>query len=223
MAGHEVRLDPVLGAIVHVVGDRQSRPNLPVSGCPFCVGGLEAPDSYDVKSFANRWPAMPGDRCEVVLYTSDHDATFWSLGPHGRDGWWTCGPSGPWRSEHGPTSNTCSPSRTEVQRSVRRSLIRTVRSTPTTTYRVGSLVDWPLVGAPTNDLAVALRGGRRLVGLGAVRPDVPDLPGARAAGGPHRPGLDGRCRSRRSLRHPGGRLGRISIGCTTVPCRTCCG
>ena len=23
---------------------------------------------------------MPGDRCEVVLYTPEHDATFWSLG-----------------------------------------------------------------------------------------------------------------------------------------------
>ena len=83
MAGHEVRLDPVLGTVVHVVGGRQARPNLPVSGCPFCVGGLEAPEAYDVKSFANRWPAMPGERCEVVLYTSEHDATFWSLGADG--------------------------------------------------------------------------------------------------------------------------------------------
>jgi UDPglucose--hexose-1-phosphate uridylyltransferase len=26
---------------------------------------------------------MPGDRCEVILYTPDHDATFWSLGTVG--------------------------------------------------------------------------------------------------------------------------------------------
>jgi UDPglucose--hexose-1-phosphate uridylyltransferase len=26
---------------------------------------------------------MPGDRCEVVLYTPQHDATFWSLGAEG--------------------------------------------------------------------------------------------------------------------------------------------
>ena len=26
---------------------------------------------------------MPDDRCEVVLYTSEHDATFWSLGVGG--------------------------------------------------------------------------------------------------------------------------------------------
>jgi UDPglucose--hexose-1-phosphate uridylyltransferase len=77
------RIDPVLGTVVHVVGARQKRPNLPSTGCPFCVGGIEAPDPYDVKSFPNRWPAMPGDRCEVVLYTSEHDATFPSLGIDG--------------------------------------------------------------------------------------------------------------------------------------------
>jgi UDPglucose--hexose-1-phosphate uridylyltransferase len=36
-----------------------------------------------VRWFRNRWPAMPGDRCEVVLYTSQHDATFTSLGVEG--------------------------------------------------------------------------------------------------------------------------------------------
>ncbi|MGB0114545.1 MAG: hypothetical protein WBP59_15095 [Ilumatobacteraceae bacterium] len=66
-----------------MVGSRQARPNQPTSGCPFCVGGVEAPESYDVKSFPNRWPAMEGDRCEVVLYTPEHDATFTSLGAAG--------------------------------------------------------------------------------------------------------------------------------------------
>ncbi len=79
----EVRIDPSTGTVVHVVGTRQKRPNLPSSGCPFCVGGLEAPEPYDVRWFRNRWPAMEGDRCEVVLYTPDHDATFASLGPVG--------------------------------------------------------------------------------------------------------------------------------------------
>jgi UDPglucose--hexose-1-phosphate uridylyltransferase len=79
----EVRIDPVLGTVVHVVGARQKRPNLPSTGCPFCVGGIEAPEPYDVRWFSNRWPAMAGDRCEVVLYTSDHDATFPSLGVTG--------------------------------------------------------------------------------------------------------------------------------------------
>lgn len=80
---HDVRTEPSLGTVVHVVGTRQRRPNRPPTGCPFCVGGLESPEPYDVKSFPNRWPAMPDDRCEVALYTSAHDATLWSLGTVG--------------------------------------------------------------------------------------------------------------------------------------------
>jgi len=79
----DTRVDPYLGTVVHIVGTRQTRPNLPSTGCPFCPGGLEAPDPYDVRWFRNRWPAMSGDRCEVVLYTSEHDATFFSLGVGG--------------------------------------------------------------------------------------------------------------------------------------------
>ncbi len=79
----DIRIDPFLGTRVHVVGTRQARPNLPSSGCPFCPGGLEAPEPYDVRWFPNRWPAMQGDRCEVVLYTPEHDATFTSLGVSG--------------------------------------------------------------------------------------------------------------------------------------------
>jgi len=77
------RVDPHLGIVVHVVASRQSRPNLPADGCPFCVGGLEAPEPYLAKSFPNRWPALGEGRCEVVLYTPDHDATFHSLGAEG--------------------------------------------------------------------------------------------------------------------------------------------
>ncbi len=79
----DTRVDSYLGTVVHVVGTRQARPNLPSSGCPFCPGGLEAPAPYDVRWFRNRWPAMAGERCEVVLYTSEHDATFSSLGVDG--------------------------------------------------------------------------------------------------------------------------------------------
>lgn len=79
----DVRIDPYHGSVVHVVGTRQARPNLPSTGCPFCPGGIEAPDPYEVRWFRNRWPAMPGDRCEVILYTSRHDATFWELGVDG--------------------------------------------------------------------------------------------------------------------------------------------
>jgi len=80
----DIRVDPVLGTVVHVVGSRQARPNQPTNpnavDCPFCPGGLEAPDDYDVRWFINRWPAMPDDRCEVVLYSPRHDASMATLG-----------------------------------------------------------------------------------------------------------------------------------------------
>jgi len=79
----DLRYDVHSDARVYVVGARQRRPNLPEEACPFCPGGLEAPESYDVRSVPNRWPPMPDDRCELVLYTPRHDATFWSLGVGG--------------------------------------------------------------------------------------------------------------------------------------------
>lgn len=103
MAG-ELRLDPLTRQWVNIVGHRQSRPNLP-DGCPFCVGGLEAPEPYDTRWFPNRWPAYePGPpfdatgiataagpdgttphqdavgASEVVLYSPRHDASLGSLG-----------------------------------------------------------------------------------------------------------------------------------------------
>ena len=82
-AGVDARVDPLTGALVHVVGARQGRPNQPDASCPFCPGGVEAPDPYEVRWFVNRWPAMPQERCEVVLYTPEHDATFHSIGAAG--------------------------------------------------------------------------------------------------------------------------------------------
>lgn len=79
----DLRIDPVTGTPTVIVGSRQGRPNLPADGCPFCVGGLEAPEPYRVRSFPNRWPALGDERCEVVLYTPDHDQTFWGLGVDG--------------------------------------------------------------------------------------------------------------------------------------------
>ena len=75
----DIRTDTYLGTVVHVVADRQHRPNLPIVGCPFCVGGLEAPEQYSVRSFPNRWPALEEGYCEVVLYSPDHEATFGTL------------------------------------------------------------------------------------------------------------------------------------------------
>jgi UDPglucose--hexose-1-phosphate uridylyltransferase len=73
------RVDPLTGDLVYVVAERQARPNLPSTGCPFCPGGLEAPEPYEVRWFPNRWPALPDERSEIVLYTPRHDAAFWEL------------------------------------------------------------------------------------------------------------------------------------------------
>jgi UDPglucose--hexose-1-phosphate uridylyltransferase len=71
--------DPLSGRQVIVVPDRQTRPNLPEDGCPFCVGGHEAPAPYDVRWFVNRWPSLDGGRAEVVLFSPDHDASLGTL------------------------------------------------------------------------------------------------------------------------------------------------
>ncbi|MEI2639916.1 MAG: DUF4931 domain-containing protein [Microthrixaceae bacterium] len=75
--------DPLTGRETVVVASRQSRPNLPDRGCPFCPGGLEAPEPYETRWFTNRWPALGDARCEVVLYSPEHHASFWSLGVDG--------------------------------------------------------------------------------------------------------------------------------------------
>jgi UDPglucose--hexose-1-phosphate uridylyltransferase len=95
----ELRFDPLTREWVNIVGSRQTRPNLPATECPFCVGGLEAPDPYDVRWFTNRWPALsPGDpidlaaaadagittvpatgACEVVLFSPEHDESLSTL------------------------------------------------------------------------------------------------------------------------------------------------
>ena len=83
MSDAELRIDPLTGAYVMVTPWRQRRPNLPEGSCPFCPGGLEAPEPYDVRSVPNRWPALPDGRHEVVLHTPDHDASFVTMGEAG--------------------------------------------------------------------------------------------------------------------------------------------
>jgi UDPglucose--hexose-1-phosphate uridylyltransferase len=63
----ELRFDPLTREWVNIAGARQGRPNLPSAECPFCVGGLEAPDPYELRWFTNRWPALaPGDPVDLV-------------------------------------------------------------------------------------------------------------------------------------------------------------
>ncbi len=83
----EVRRDVLLGDAVAIASHRQGRTyHPPADQCPLCptTGDRlsEIPDSsYDVAVFENRFPSLAGDsgRCEVVCFTSDHDASFASL------------------------------------------------------------------------------------------------------------------------------------------------
>jgi UDPglucose--hexose-1-phosphate uridylyltransferase len=90
----EFRRDPLTREWVNIVGHRQARPNLPDAGCPFCVGGLEAAEPYDVRWFENRWPPLaPGPAIdaesddpvvavgasEVVLFSPTHNASLSTL------------------------------------------------------------------------------------------------------------------------------------------------
>ncbi|MCX5169549.1 galactose-1-phosphate uridylyltransferase [Streptomyces antibioticus] len=83
----EVRRDPLLGDAVAIASHRQGRTyHPPADECPLCPSQgdrlSEIPDSsYDVVVFENRFPSLAGDsgRCEVVCFTSDHDASFADL------------------------------------------------------------------------------------------------------------------------------------------------
>jgi UDPglucose--hexose-1-phosphate uridylyltransferase len=103
VTGPEFRFDALTREWVNIVGHRQQRPNLPSDECPFCPGGLEAPEPYDVRWFTNRWPALaPGapvhlavadamgathvpavGACEVVLFSPDHAQSLAGLGAKG--------------------------------------------------------------------------------------------------------------------------------------------
>ncbi|MEU6482763.1 galactose-1-phosphate uridylyltransferase [Streptomyces sp. NPDC046887] len=83
----EVRRDPLLGDSVAIASHRQGRTyHPPADECPLCpsTGGrhTEIPAAdYDVAVFENRFPSLAGDlgRCEVVCFTSDHQASFADL------------------------------------------------------------------------------------------------------------------------------------------------
>jgi UDPglucose--hexose-1-phosphate uridylyltransferase len=100
-----MRLDALTGDWVSIADHRQNRTFLPPAGeCPLCpTGGATMPSEipaheYDVVVFENRFPSFAGaatapgscpnpllahapasGRCEVVCFTSDHDARFSSL------------------------------------------------------------------------------------------------------------------------------------------------
>jgi UDPglucose--hexose-1-phosphate uridylyltransferase len=101
----EIRYDVLLDQWVVIAGHRQERTYLPPTDqCPLCPSSpdrlTEIPAAdYDVVVFENRFPSLaqglpaleatggpfvhrPGvGRCEVVCFTSDHDASFAQLTP----------------------------------------------------------------------------------------------------------------------------------------------
>jgi UDPglucose--hexose-1-phosphate uridylyltransferase len=85
----EARFDPLLSEWVVIASHRQGRTHLPPdSECPLCPSGperaTEVPaDDYDVVVFENRFPSLAGGsgRCEVVCFSSDHEASFADLSP----------------------------------------------------------------------------------------------------------------------------------------------
>ncbi|MGW1196301.1 galactose-1-phosphate uridylyltransferase [Streptomyces sp. NPDC002536] len=85
----EIRRDPLLGDSVAIASHRQERTyHPPADQCPLCpsrdgrLTEIPAAD-YEVVVFENRFPSLAGDsgRCEVVCFTSDHEASFADLDP----------------------------------------------------------------------------------------------------------------------------------------------
>jgi UDPglucose--hexose-1-phosphate uridylyltransferase len=85
----EVRWDPLSAENVVIAAQRQDRTFLPPADeCPLDPSTPEhkteipAPD-YDVVVFENRFPSLrsPHGRCEVLCFTSAHDASFATLSP----------------------------------------------------------------------------------------------------------------------------------------------
>lgn len=91
----ELRWNPTLREWVVTATHRQTRPLLPSSFCPFCVGAEEVPKPYEILSLPNRFPSfhlkppppsIKGNAlykvrkakgaAEVVLYSSSHNTTL---------------------------------------------------------------------------------------------------------------------------------------------------
>jgi UDPglucose--hexose-1-phosphate uridylyltransferase len=84
----QIRRDPMLDEYVVIASHRQDRTYLPPANeCPLDASSdgrhteIPTPD-YQVAVFENRFPSFSGNgRCEVVCFSSDHEARFADLGP----------------------------------------------------------------------------------------------------------------------------------------------
>ncbi len=96
----EFRWNPLLDTWTIIATNRQNRPHLPTDNCPFCPGNGNIPAKYDVLAYPNDFPAMSLEqptskkqkeqkgifrradavgKCEVILYSSDHNKKFYQL------------------------------------------------------------------------------------------------------------------------------------------------
>jgi len=94
----ELRYNPFMKDWVMIASHRQDRPQMPKDWCPFCPGSGKVPDEYDVMMYPNDFPALsknppePDDvsnsffktepaygTCEVILYSSKHNASLCEL------------------------------------------------------------------------------------------------------------------------------------------------
>ncbi|AFG34961.1 galactose-1-phosphate uridylyltransferase [Fervidobacterium pennivorans subsp. shakshaketiis] len=89
----ERRWNLLTGEWVMVSAYTQARPTNPTNFCPLCPGGDEFETEYDLVSFDNRYPSMKIDapevqstgiyrkarsngKCEVVVYTIEHESAM---------------------------------------------------------------------------------------------------------------------------------------------------
>lgn len=92
----ELRWNPMLKTWTMVNSNRQKRPDLPKDWCPFCPGdGKKVPAEFDVYKYDNDFPVFKQNpdvptiegnefykvapnygKCEVILYSSDHNTTL---------------------------------------------------------------------------------------------------------------------------------------------------
>lgn len=87
-----------MGTYTMVAANRQGRPHLPKGQCPFCPGSGKVPDQYEVLVYDNDFPALTKSpeapdplsnspyqvepnygKCEVILYSSQHDKSLYHL------------------------------------------------------------------------------------------------------------------------------------------------
>lgn len=102
----ELRWHPLIQDWVMIASHRQNRPQMPKDWCPFCPGSGRVPEVFDVLEYDNDFPALsqhpekPDDvlpvkssgvyktaeaygKCEVILYSPDHNTSLSRLSvPH---------------------------------------------------------------------------------------------------------------------------------------------